>query len=358
MSIKVSNFKLGMFIISGTTLLVLMVALFGAGAFSKKGLEFETYIDSSVQGLDIGAPLKYRGVKIGAVSDISMVENYYPSVEPKFARYVLIRMVLDPTKQRRSDDELRQRVKGWVEKGMRLRLASQGITGISFMEADFGGEAEPPMEISWKPSVIYVPSARNQFARILDTVESVARDLEKADIPGIARDARKVLDRVDSAISEANIKDMSKQVRDTLARADETIAGVRDVVTGDDFKQIGTKATAALDQVNDSVTDLSCQIADTLDETRGAVKDARGYMARPEVNDGIARIGEITRNLEATLQRLETSYPRKDQQVDEILNNLRTVSANLRDLGGLLSRYPSAAAFGDAPTPSGVYKHD
>ena len=42
----------------------------------------ETYVDASVQGVDVGSPVKFRGVPIGRVSAIKFTFNEYGSPEP------------------------------------------------------------------------------------------------------------------------------------------------------------------------------------------------------------------------------------------------------------------------------------
>ena len=77
MSAKAHYFKIGVFMLSGITLAVLAVIILGAGALFKKKFMMETYFDESVQGLSVGAPLKYRGVTIGSVEHIGFVRNDY-----------------------------------------------------------------------------------------------------------------------------------------------------------------------------------------------------------------------------------------------------------------------------------------
>ncbi len=366
MRIKVSNFKLGMFIIAGTTLLVVMVVMFGAGAFSKPGLPIETYIDGSVQGLDIGSPLKYRGVTIGRVKEIALIDQYYPVTDPRYSRYVCIRMEIDPQKQHKSTADLEKRIDKWVEQGMRLRMASQGITGVVFMEADFIDTADvQDMPITWTPSVHYIPSSRSQLARVADSIEAIARDLQNANIPEIAANVDRLLTTTNQAVADANIKTVSAQLSESLERVRDIAAKIDDIAADPKLKEIGPKTVTTIENVDRTVVELRATVAQVGDdltemigETQAAVGDVRDYLDKPQLDDAFERLGEIARSLEATLARVEDSFAQKDEQVDLILLDMRAVSVNLRDLTELISQYPSLAAFGTSPKPSEVYKND
>src|SRR5689334_24962763 len=85
---KFSYFKIGIFVISAVILGVLGVVVLGAGAIFQKKNIAETYIDESVQGLDVGSPVKFRGVPVGRVEDISLTSAAYRTR----LEYVLVRM--------------------------------------------------------------------------------------------------------------------------------------------------------------------------------------------------------------------------------------------------------------------------
>ena len=64
-----ANFaKIGFFVLAGAALIVLAIGIAGARTFNKKVVEAETYFAESVTGLDLGSPVKYRGVPVGEVS--------------------------------------------------------------------------------------------------------------------------------------------------------------------------------------------------------------------------------------------------------------------------------------------------
>ena len=67
MSQKARFFKIGIFTFAAIGILVFAIVIFGAGAMFKEVILLETYFNESVQGLDIGSPVKFRGVSVGQV---------------------------------------------------------------------------------------------------------------------------------------------------------------------------------------------------------------------------------------------------------------------------------------------------
>ena len=51
---KLSYFKIGLFVISATVLAVIGIIVLGVGSVFQRAALVETYIEESVQGLDIG----------------------------------------------------------------------------------------------------------------------------------------------------------------------------------------------------------------------------------------------------------------------------------------------------------------
>ena len=75
MSEKPGYFRIGLFILIALAILVAGLVALGAGAFLRQRIYIETYVNASVQGIDIGSPVKFRGVQIGRVSGISFTFN-------------------------------------------------------------------------------------------------------------------------------------------------------------------------------------------------------------------------------------------------------------------------------------------
>ena len=131
MSAQAHYFKIGVFMLSGITLAVLAVIILGAGALFKKKFMMETYFDESVQGLSVGAPLKYRGVTIGSVEHIGFVRNDYKTElsdddRYRYGHYVVVRVSVKEVFPGQSDEERRIDVERRIEEGLRVRLTHTG----------------------------------------------------------------------------------------------------------------------------------------------------------------------------------------------------------------------------------------
>ena len=72
MESKTIYFRVGVVILSGLAMLAALIVWVGSDAFRSAGRPFETYFAESVQGLEVGSPVRFRGVPIGRVTQIAM----------------------------------------------------------------------------------------------------------------------------------------------------------------------------------------------------------------------------------------------------------------------------------------------
>ncbi|MDR2982865.1 MAG: MlaD family protein [Puniceicoccales bacterium] len=70
MSKPANTSLIGIFVLGGLLLLIIFIGLFGSGQFNSKKVEFICFFEDSVNGLDIGSPVKFKGVTVGKVSRV------------------------------------------------------------------------------------------------------------------------------------------------------------------------------------------------------------------------------------------------------------------------------------------------
>src|SRR5215470_10461184 len=99
MNTESGYFKLGLFVIAGVTLIVGGTVFFGAGALFREYFKLETATTNSVEGLNVGAAVKFNGVTVGKVSRIEMAIWKYPPADvakrQDIARYISIELELN-----------------------------------------------------------------------------------------------------------------------------------------------------------------------------------------------------------------------------------------------------------------------
>lgn len=168
-------YRLGIFVLIGAAVLVALVLIFGAKNLFAKTMTVETYIKESVQGLDVGAPVRFRGVRIGQVSYIGLSGSLYEEdIAPIQRRqYVVVRM----TVEKLNYDNV-EYIEKMVRDGMRAQIRGQGITGVNYIELDFVKDPNKLRELpfDWTPDYPVVPSQPSPVNVLLDNVEDALKN--------------------------------------------------------------------------------------------------------------------------------------------------------------------------------------
>ena len=308
MSARANYFKI---VISAAIIAIIAIVALGVGTFFQKKMILETYIDGSVQGLDVGSPFKFRGVKLGSVEKITFVNQEY-KFDPAskeyltYGQHVLVKIAIEPTREL-TEEEQRQFMERMIAKGLRVRLAAQGITGVAYLEADYlDPERYPPPEIKWEPKTYYVPSAPSVITQLTESVDKILNKLEQINVESITDEVEQTLKVAKKTLEDMNVKEISKQAEGLLAEARET---------------------------NKKIGPLLSDASKTMD------------LALEELPDILAQT-------KRTLRRFNNVLSSEEQNFEEATDNVRLITGNLRELTESARRYPSQLLFGEPPPHS------
>ena len=178
-------FRLGIFVLAAIAALIAVVLIFGGGKIFQKSFTVETYIKQSVTGLDTGAAVRFRGVKIGQVSSIGLSGDLYEKNIPFEQRlqYVVVRMKIFGEKV--SEEQ----VMDFVDNQLRARVKSMGITGVNYIEFDFisNADAAPKLPYAWKPDYVVIPSMPNQTDEIISGIQNFLSAVNKMNLDGTTK---------------------------------------------------------------------------------------------------------------------------------------------------------------------------
>lgn len=378
MSSRANYFKLGLFVLCGLVAIVAGVVVFGVGALMQEGEMMETYIDESVQGLEVGSPVKYRGVRVGAVEKISFVNEYYGELSDEaqlnIGHYVLVLFRLDPKQSvRMTSSYYSEKFETLKDQGLRVRLTQQGITGIAYLEVDhLDPERYPPLPITWQPRHPYLPSAPSAITRISKSFDDVMQRVETLDIESIAVNLEEFLATMNQQASEAQVGRLSNKVAELLDEMKLTSQTFNTLLASPELESIPGDAAATVAASRRTVETIESEteklfgdlnamstrmneLTETLDaKFTGEQID----VPLADLSATLANLRQASDVLPETALRLNNSLGRIDDliavqqsNVETILDNVREISESIRALSREAQRYPSHVIFGDAPAP-------
>ena len=345
-----SHFKIGLFVISAIVIGVVGVVVLGGGKFFKTKNIIETYIDESVQGLDVGSPVKFRGVLVGNVEQISLTSVEYSTRR----RYVLVRAGISPSIfQFPLSDATSPGFLLEIEKGLRVRLAPQGLTGQAYLEADYlDPKRNPPLEIDWRPSYPYVPSAQSRITQFSDAVERILRNVEQIDIQRLIGTMENSLSTIDKLVAGANLDKISGQAVTLLAEVRETNRQLGSLVSGPELKDAVKDAAVAAGTARQILERADQPLSQLIADLPKASESINRVVQR--LDSVSANLPETGAELRQTLQRLNRLIASQQRDIEKTVENLRSTSENMKEIIDNSKKYPSQILFGAPPPPSKV----
>jgi phospholipid/cholesterol/gamma-HCH transport system substrate-binding protein len=322
--------RVGLLIVGGVVLFVAMIWFLTDNQVGG-GTVFESYFSESVQGLEVGAAVKYRGVTIGRVADIGLVSAEYGGKQPfdvasNTYRLVFVRFVVDTTKIGKMPD-----VQQAVAAGLRTRLASQGITGLSYLELDFViPERYPAQVVPWQPKATYIPSMPSTFSQVQDAAQQMLAKLNRLDFDKLGIDLDALLVDLRSTLAQGD-------VHQTLQEATDLLRSTRDAVNAADLPGLSA-----------DVRQTSVALRGTLqgEQLRKLIDNAS--LAADRLATATAKLPALIASVQATAQRAGNGTADLEQGLIPLLRDMQATAGNLREMSESLRRYP-AQVFGQPP---------
>jgi len=203
---KANKTVIGLFVVGAVVLLISGITVFGSGVFFKRSDKYVLFFDGSIKGLSEGAPVIFRGVKVGNVSEISLV---YDDKTKKVIIPVIVDIELDRISGR-LDKIGYPDYQHAIQRGLKGKLEIQSfITGQLMISFDF--YPDKPIElygtIKQYPELPTLPISPDIFEMMDDIpIKEIASDLEDT-VAGLNRlvnsEGISELDRTLQEVTEA-----------------------------------------------------------------------------------------------------------------------------------------------------------
>ena len=297
MAAPTNHYKLGLFVILGIAATIAVAIGLGAQSMRKETVTYHTYFNESVQGLDVGSPVKFRGVTIGHVAAIEVAPDH---------RHVEVIEELDVRDIRRlglvdkggPESALsRHKARFLVPDDLRAQLGSQGITGVKFIAIDFfDPKSNPPLPLPFPPPENHIPAATSMMKNLEDTISKAAEKL-----PELVDAVVAIMSRVDRMIAQLEKDQVSEKAAATLTHADEVLSSLSVTVKRIEQSGIADKASGTLDDLHVAVNKMN-KVLDRIDGDTGLIASAT------KATDAFGAAGKgaggATKEMEATMREV------------------------------------------------------
>ncbi len=294
------KFKLGVFVLSGLVLLVAGILAIGAGEWYRESVPVFCYFEENVSGLDQGSPVRYRGVTIGVVREVKLVQRSVGSMRPDAPIQVTCVIYPDQIGSVRSlwsmGDDAANQIEVSVSGGLRASLGVKDITLQKYIALEHFPLAEQPIPIlGFEPRRPWIPTA--QEATFQDMQRDLASTLAQLARVNYEDISVRILDLLD--VTTQRIEAIDTQA--LAGHAEETLVAVRRLAEDPALRRV-------IDRL-DSVALHADSAMTRIDE----------MVQRGQFDEVATNLAEASRSLAATSKRLESDIPRLLEGVDDLV---------------------------------------
>jgi ABC-type transporter Mla subunit MlaD len=305
MATEARKAQVGLFVIGALLLAVSAAIWLGASRYFADEVPMVTYFSESVQGLEPGSAVKYRGVPAGRVDEIRIgpdgeLIEVVMSVKSGVVQYLLF----DPT--------------------LRAQLQLSGITGLRYVEIDrhAGDALDKSPELTFKAPYSIVRSTPSSFAAIQEALEQIYDRVMSIDLAGISSDTRTTLQAADQLLRD-------ERLQTTLSSLVE-------------LSESASRVTRNVEKITQGV-----ELAPVVRELGETTKEAHAFIA--ELHEG--ETGEQLRSTLAEFTGLARSTQEFVVGLQSTVDRLDRTVGSLQRLTDQIAEHPSQLLFSSPPEP-------
>jgi paraquat-inducible protein B len=353
MAKQASTKAIGGFVIGAIALLVAGVLIFSSGRFLKKMPTYILFFEGAMGGLNVGAPVDFRGVRVGMVKDLRVTFNTE-------ARSVRIPVIIEMEGRVKiiGDVEVVEKtdIQELIKRGMRAQLQLQSmVTGQKKIELDFHPETPVRLlNISTEyPELPTIPSDMEKlsqtieelpidelFDKLLQTVEAIRGVVDSPEVKGSIQSLEQTLKHADKLVQDvdAQVKPLSYSIRKTTEAANAALKQVKKLAKN----------------VDQQVEPTSSSIKKTTEETNATLVQVRKLIQNldAQVEPVMSSVGKTSDETRLTLQQIKKTFAALEHLVTEdsprtyelskTLEELSAAARSLRTMTDYIERHPEA----------------
>jgi paraquat-inducible protein B len=339
MSKRANKTLIGVFVVGAVALAVISVLIFGSGHFFTERLTYVCYFQGSVKGLNIGAPVLFRGVRVGTISDIS-IESDPETLSIKIPVFI----ELEPKRfgETGPSKNPKANLQRLIKAGLRAQLELQSlVTGQLMIELDFHPNT-PVKLVGNETGYPEIPTIRSGM-------EELTKTIEKLPLEELANKLTEAISGIERTVNSPEIKEIIKTLAETLQDLDKLVnnldSRIEPLASGleETIEDYGKLAR----DVNEKVEPLASGVDKVLKDTQDLVQGAGGQIVplASSIKKTIQLTDAALVQARQTLESLEGSAGKDSPVFYDLTNTLKELAAaarSIRNWASYLERHPEA----------------
>jgi len=295
MSAPTNHWKLGLFVVSGGLLGLGAVVYLGSLSLNNESVNYTSYFDESVTGLDLGSTVKFRGVTIGTVSAIEVApDRRHVEVSYDLRVKVLERLRLA------SGHGLATKLKIPID--LRAQLGSAGLSGMKYILIDFfDPKTHPVPQLAFEVPENYIPGEPSTMKNL---ESSVVRAVDQ--FPLLAEEMLRVLTQVNAILADIQGQKVPEKAIATLSNIDDTLLVLQSKMRGLDTAGLSDEAKKLMASLDKTATQAQTALV-SVQRASDSVGDVAGNARNvgPDLSQALRDVSEAAVALQDILQALE-----------------------------------------------------
>ena len=345
MSQSTNHWKLGLFVVSGLAVALAALVFAGAKHFDRETFTVYMFFNEPVDGLSVGAEIRFRGIPVGRVEKINVApDRVHIEVQAGIRVETLEKLGLKTSSQK--PDPFHGR-----GKDIRALIERNPLTGMAVINSDFFDPKQyPPQKFPFQVPPYTLETVPSVFKGLL---ADLSRSLEK--VPDTIEEVKSLIQHIDQTIESLNLHDVSGDLRRLMTTTNQAIREL-------DVDKLSEKSVAIQQELGETVKEIRSFVADlrkkdgtlmrTLATYEKLGRDLDQELTRARIDETVA----AARRLMAAGERAGNTIALLGADVRQDLGTvLRTLEA-VRRLSEMLERDPGSLLRGRTPTPSPIQR--
>ena len=277
MGSKANPVTIGAFVVGAVILAVAGVLIFGSGQLFKNTGEYVLFFPGAVDGLNVGAPVKFKGVEIGSVKDIRLRFGEQALASAKqVAEGIRIPVIIEidygkiSGRGGTSAATSVQGIRKLIDLGLRGQLNAQSlVTGLLFVQLNFDPDAPAVFVLPPGGDLPEIPTIPTAMEAVQTAAEDVFRQLQAAHIDKLVTSLTATSDNINNVVATPELKAALQVLPATVANLNQTVTDIRELT-----RHVDTKAGPLLD----SLKGTSDKGGVALDQARVTLQTVDGFV--------------------------------------------------------------------------------